>query len=89
MKGTEPERSGETALVNKDEDVAMPRQEPEARVKNFREVALGYTEEMALKEAARCLQCMNPQCRKGCPVDVPIPEFMSSSCRESTPRASP
>jgi len=54
----------------------MPRQEPEARVKNFREVALGYTEEMALKEAARCLQCKNPQCRKGCPVDVPIPEFI-------------
>ena len=76
MKGTEPEGSGETAPVNKDEDVAMPRQEPEARVKNFREVALGYTEEMALKEAARCLQSKNPQCRKGCPVDVPIPEFI-------------
>ena len=46
------------------------------RVKNFGEVALGYTEEMALKEAARCLRCKNPQCRKGCPVDVPIPEFI-------------
>jgi glutamate synthase (NADPH) small chain len=62
--------------AGKDEDVPMPRQEPKERVRNFKEVALGYTEEMALKEAARCLQCKNPQCRKGCPVDVPIPEFI-------------
>ncbi len=54
----------------------MPKQEPGERVKNFTEVALGYTEEMARKEAERCLQCKNPQCRKGCPVDVPIPEFI-------------
>jgi len=54
----------------------MPRQEPEDRVKNFEEVALGYTEEMALAEAARCLKCKNPQCQKGCPVEVPIPQFI-------------
>jgi len=59
-----------------DEDVPMPRQSPEDRITNFKEVALGYSEEMALKEAARCLKCKNPQCRKGCPVDVPIPEFI-------------
>lgn len=58
-------------------EVPMPRQEPELRVKNFNEVALGYTEEMAREEAQRCLQCKNPPCRKGCPVDIPIPEFIN------------
>jgi glutamate synthase (NADPH/NADH) small chain len=77
VKGNDPE-IGETAVrAPHDEDVPMPRQEPHERVKNFREVAFGYTEEMALKEAARCLKCKNPQCRKGCPVDVPIPEFIN------------
>jgi glutamate synthase (NADPH/NADH) small chain len=56
--------------------IEMPKQRPEERVKNFHEVATGYTEEMALEEAGRCLQCKKPQCRKGCPVDVPIPEFI-------------
>lgn len=74
MAGSEHEERRSHA--DKDEDVPMPRQEPKERVRNFKEVALGYTEEMALKEAARCLQCKNPQCRKGCPVDVPIPEFI-------------
>ncbi|OPY31136.1 MAG: Sulfide dehydrogenase subunit alpha precursor [Methanomassiliicoccales archaeon PtaU1.Bin124] len=60
----------------KDEDVPMPRQEPHERVKNFKEVALGYTEEMAHQEAERCLKCKKPLCRQGCPVDVPIPEFI-------------
>ncbi|MEM2081592.1 MAG: NADPH-dependent glutamate synthase [Candidatus Bathyarchaeia archaeon] len=54
----------------------MPKQEPKARVKNFNEVALGYTEEMALEEASRCLQCPKPQCVTGCPVEVPIPQFI-------------
>jgi glutamate synthase (NADPH/NADH) small chain len=76
VKGNEPGNVEATAISLKDEDVPMPRQEPHERVKNFSEVALGYTEEMALKEAARCLRCKNPQCRKGCPVDVPIPEFI-------------
>ncbi|MBN1109432.1 MAG: NADPH-dependent glutamate synthase [Methanomassiliicoccales archaeon] len=56
--------------------VVMPKQDPKVRVKNFEEVALGYTEELALAEADRCLQCKNPPCRKGCPVDVPIPQFI-------------
>ncbi len=54
----------------------MPAQDPEVRRHNFKEVALGYTPEMAMAEAARCLQCKNPQCVKGCPVNVGIPEFI-------------
>ena len=50
--------------------VAMPAQDPKTRNKNFSEVALGYTEEMALEEASRCLLCPKPQCVKGCPVEV-------------------
>jgi len=60
----------------KKEAIEMPKQEPKVRAKNFREVALGYTEEMALEEASRCLQCLKPQCVAGCPVEVPIPEFI-------------
>lgn len=54
----------------------MPKQEPKERVKNFNEVALGYTEEQAKREAERCLQCPKPLCVKGCPVDINIPEFI-------------
>jgi glutamate synthase (NADPH/NADH) small chain len=60
----------------KKEAIEMPKQEPKERVKNFNEVALGYTEEQALEEASRCLQCVKPQCVSGCPVEVPIPEFI-------------
>jgi len=56
--------------------VEMPKQTPEERVKNFDEVALGYTEEMAVEEALRCLTCPNPQCVKGCPVEIDIPAFI-------------
>lgn len=55
----------------------MPTQKPEERVKNFGEVALGYSKELALKEAARCLNCKTPACVKGCPVNVQIPSFIS------------
>ena len=54
----------------------MSKQAPEARVKNFNEVALGYNEAEALKEAARCLQCKKPFCIEGCPVNVNIPAFI-------------
>ena len=54
----------------------MPSQEPNVRNKNFLEVALGYTEEQALDEAARCLNCKNHPCVSGCPVQVKIPEFI-------------
>jgi len=55
---------------------AMPEQPPQVRARNFQEVALGYTPEMARIEAARCLQCKKPACRKGCPVEVDIPGFI-------------
>ena len=56
--------------------VAMPEQDPNVRNKNFKEVALGYTKEMAMEEATRCLNCKNKPCVNGCPVNVPIPEFI-------------
>jgi len=55
----------------------MPEQEPLVRNKNFGEVALGYTPEMAVKEANRCLNCKNKPCVSGCPVNVAIPDFIS------------
>lgn len=56
--------------------VDMPCQAPAERRHNFNEVALGYTGEMAAAEAARCLQCKRPTCVKGCPVEVPIRDFI-------------
>lgn len=56
---------------------AMPEAEPTVRNKNFGEVALGYTPEMAIKEANRCLNCKTRPCVAGCPVNVKIPEFIS------------
>lgn len=56
--------------------VAMPEQAPEVRNKNFEEVALGYTKEMAMEEATRCLNCPKKPCMDGCPVNVPIPGFI-------------
>lgn len=55
----------------------MPEQDPKARAKNFEEVALGYDRETAIEEAKRCLGCKVPLCRKGCPVEVDIPAFIS------------
>ena len=55
----------------------MPSQDPNVRNKNFQEVALGYTEEQALDEAQRCLNCKNKPCMTGCPVMVHIPEFIA------------
>ena len=55
----------------------MPSQDPNVRNKNFQEVALGYTEEQALNEAQRCLNCKNRACMQGCPVMVHIPEFIA------------
>ena len=55
----------------------MPVQDPNVRKKNFKEVALGYTEEQAVDEAERCLNCKNKPCRGGCPVSIDIPAFIS------------
>ena len=56
--------------------VEMPVQDPKARASNFEQVSLGYTEEMALEEASRCLSCKRPFCVQGCPVSVDIPGFI-------------
>ena len=58
--------------------VRMPKQKPEERVKNFKEVALGYTEELAVQEAKRCLQCPTHPCIRGCPVNNDIPGFIKA-----------
>ena len=54
----------------------MPVQDPQVRARNFSEVALGYTHEIALAEAARCLDCRNKPCVEGCPVNIDIPGFI-------------
>lgn len=59
------------------EKVKMPEQAPDVRNKNFLEVSTGYTEEMAVEEATRCLNCKNKPCVSGCPVNVRIPEFIA------------
>ncbi|WP_462267972.1 NADPH-dependent glutamate synthase [Desulfobacter sp.] len=56
--------------------VMMPEQDPDVRRRNFMEVPLGLSEEMAITEAKRCLQCKKPACVDGCPVSVAIPEFI-------------
>ncbi len=58
------------------ESIPMPKQKLENRIYNFNEVALGYTAEQAIAEAGRCLQCPQPKCREGCPVDIDIPAFI-------------
>lgn len=55
----------------------MPSQDPNVRNKNFEEVTLGYTEEMALDEAKRCLNCKHKPCVSGCPVNIAIPDFIA------------
>lgn len=57
--------------------VPMPEQDPNIRNKNFKEVSLGYSLEMAQEEANRCIQCKNKPCMDGCPVSVKIPEFIA------------
>lgn len=59
----------------------MPLQSPEIRNKNFDEVALGYTREQAMDEAARCLNCKNKPCASGCPVCIDIPAFLEKTAK--------
>ncbi len=59
-----------------DKKTVMRMQDKDKRIKNFQEVELGYNEEEALREASRCLQCTNPRCVKGCPVNIMIPLFI-------------
>lgn len=60
---------------------SMPTQPPERRIHNFEEVALGYTPEMAMLEAQRCIMCKNKPCVKGCPVNIDIPGFIEAVAR--------
>ncbi|MBL7118726.1 NADPH-dependent glutamate synthase [Candidatus Bathyarchaeota archaeon] len=63
-------------MVARKTAVPMPEQNPKKRVKNFNEVALGYSLGQAVEEAERCLQCKDSPCKTGCPVDVDIPGFI-------------
>jgi glutamate synthase (NADPH/NADH) small chain len=74
-------------MAVKRERQEMPRQDPKVRARNFDEVALGYTPELALAEAERCLQCKKPFCVEGCPVGVKIPEFIAALREGDLPRA--
>lgn len=65
----------------------MPEQDHKARAKNFTEVALGYSIEQALAEAERCIICPKPACVKGCPVSVPIPDFIKALRENDLPAA--
>lgn len=67
--------------------VKMPEQAPHIRNKNFTEVALGYTLEQAKEEASRCLNCKQRFCVAGCPVNVPIPEFIQAILEEDLKKA--
>ncbi len=59
----------------KNDKTPMTEQDPLIRNKNFLEVALGYTLEEAMEEANRCIECKHQPCKKGCPVNIKIPEF--------------
>lgn len=59
------------------EKLSMPEQDPLTRITNFSEVTLGYSEQMAVEEADRCLKCKTKPCVEGCPVNVQIPDFIS------------
>ncbi len=67
--------------------VPIPKQEPLVRRANFNEVALGYTEEQAIEEASRCIECKKTNCIKGCPVYIDIPEFVKAIRDGNMPEA--
>ncbi|HSW39075.1 MAG TPA: NADPH-dependent glutamate synthase [Acidobacteriota bacterium] len=75
VAGAGPPRTMKTISPTR---TAMPEQEASVRVANFDEVARGYTMEMALAEAERCLQCKKPKCVAGCPVEIDIPGFIAA-----------
>jgi len=73
-----PQPLNTSSHPNRWQAVEASRQDPTERIKNFKEVMLGYSEEQALAEASRCLTCPNPTCVSGCPVGVDIPAFIKS-----------
>ena len=70
-----PRRTIKTIAKTK---TAMAEQDPAVRARNWSEVTLGYTEDQALAEAARCIQCKKPGCIAGCPVAINIPVFIQA-----------
>ena len=64
-------------MAVKKEKHKMPEQKPKDRIKNFKEVPFGYSKEIAIEEAKRCLQCKNKPCMEGCPVEIDIPGFIN------------
>jgi glutamate synthase (NADPH/NADH) small chain len=71
----------------KEPRVKMPEQSPDKRIQNFEEVNLGLTEELAVQEAGRCLQCKKPKCMEGCPVKVNIPGFIGEVAKRDFAKA--
>jgi len=67
--------------------VPMSRQDPKARIRNFNEVALGYSFEQAQEEANRCIQCPKHACIDGCPVEIDIPGFIKAISDDNMPEA--
>jgi glutamate synthase (NADPH) small chain len=65
----------------------MPEQDPKSRIQNFNEVPYGYSEETAIAEAKRCIQCKNRPCVKGCPVEIDIPEFIKELAKADIDKA--
>jgi predicted aldo/keto reductase-like oxidoreductase len=78
----------EKSVQNRFKAVEVPKQEPQERIKNFKEVVLGYTEEQAIAEASRCLNCKNAQCIAGCPVGIDIQHSFNASPKKTTTQPS-
>ncbi len=83
---SEPKKPRNITTITPDR-TKMPEQPPEERRKNFKEVALGFTEEQAAREADRCIQCKKPLCVPGCPVGIDIPGFIKAIAEKDYPRA--
>jgi len=77
----------EKKVVKKTPRTEMPTQPPIVRIQNYLEVALGYTDAEAKAEAARCIQCKKPMCRKGCPVEIDIKGFIGQLQKGDLPGA--
>lgn len=81
---TEPTPKAKKIIPNR---IPMQEQDPKVRATNFNEVSLGYNKEQAMAEAARCLSCKKPACVEGCPVNVPIPQFIKALLEEGPAKA--
>ncbi|WP_366922440.1 hypothetical protein MFMK1_002899 [Metallumcola ferriviriculae] len=75
-------------MARKKDRTDMPHRSAQERSKDFEEVSLGYSKEMALEEAQRCLQCKTPTCEQGCPVGIGIKDFIKHMQTEDLNKAS-